>query len=421
MQPLPRRSLLQDPNRSERFIPNRSSSNLKNNFDKIHDEEIPAEYSLNDSKAAYSVLLQRQFCSASSPHPSLLKFSRVSGKENKSCTLSSPDLYEPLLSSRRIPKTPYKILDAPSLADDFYLNLLDWSESNYLVVGLACSVYVWNACTSKVSKLCDLSYSDSITSVASSATSDHIAVGTRRGSVLLWDLPSQKCVRTLTCHNGRVGTSAWNSSILSSGSRDRQIINRDVRAHSDVISRLNSHKQEVCGLKWSADSLQLGSGGNDNKLILWNLHSNKPVMKFAAHCAVKAIAWSPHQHGLLASGGGTADKSIKFWNSLTGEEIASVDTGSQVCNLVFSKNTREIVSTHGYSMNQIVVWKDFKKIATLTGHGCRVLYLALSPDGQKIVTGAGDETLRFWDVFPCYGPGYFEKNKSMVLLPFDIR
>jgi WD40 repeat protein len=29
-----------------------------------------------------------------------------------------------------------------------------------------------------------------------------------------------------------------------------------------------------------------------------------------------------------------------------------------------------------------------------------VLYLSISPDGQTIVTGAGDETLRFWNVFP---------------------
>jgi cell division cycle 20-like protein 1 (cofactor of APC complex) len=41
-----------------------------------------------------------------------------------------------------------------------------------------------------------------------------------------------------------------------------------------------------------------------------------------------------------------------------------------------------------------------KKIASLTGHTYRVLYLAVSPDGQTIVTGAGDETLRFWNVFP---------------------
>ena len=39
------------------------------------------------------------------------------------------------------------------------------------------------------------------------------------------------------------------------------------------------------------------------------------------------------------------------------------------------------------------------KIATLTGHSYRVLYLASSPSGESILTGAGDETLRFWNVF----------------------
>ena len=66
-------------------------------------------------------------------------------------------------------------------------------------------------------------------------------------------------------------------------------------------------------------------------------------------------------------------------------------TGSQVCNLAWSKNVNEIVSTHGYSQNQIIVWKypSMNKLATLTGHSTRVLYLATSPDGQTVVTGAG--------------------------------
>ena len=66
-------------------------------------------------------------------------------------------------------------------------------------------------------------------------------------------------------------------------------------------------------------------------------------------------------------------------------------TGSQVCNLSWSKNVNEIVSTHGYSQNQIIVWRHptMTKLATLTGHTMRVLYLATSPDGQTIVTGAG--------------------------------
>ena len=158
------------------------------------------------------------------------------------------------------------------------------------------------------------------------------------------------------------------------------------------------------------------------------MHSNQPVNKFSAHvAAVKALAWSPHQYGLLASGGGTADKTIRYWNTLTGEQTGCMDTGSQVCNLVFSKNTQEIVSTHGYSMNQIIIWKEYKKMATLVGHTYRVLYLAISPDGQNIVTGAGDETLRFWEVFPNSGTScldrssYLDRSNSLMLSAFDIR
>ena len=81
--------------------------------------------------------------------------------------------------------------------------------------------------------------------------------------------------------------------------------------------------------------------------------------------------------------------------------IKEVDTGSQVCNLSWSKNSDEIISTHGYSQNQIVIWKypRMEQVVSLTGHTFRVLYLAMSPDGQTVVTGAGDETLRFWKIF----------------------
>ena len=51
---------------------------------------------------------------------------------------------------RRIAPNPYRILDAPGLQDDFYLNLVDWSAQNILAVSLESSVYVWNATTSTV-------------------------------------------------------------------------------------------------------------------------------------------------------------------------------------------------------------------------------------------------------------------------------
>jgi len=46
-------------------------------------------------------------------------------------------------TNRNISTIPYKVLDAPSLQDDFYLNLLDWSNQNMLAVGLSSCVYLW--------------------------------------------------------------------------------------------------------------------------------------------------------------------------------------------------------------------------------------------------------------------------------------
>jgi cell division cycle 20-like protein 1 (cofactor of APC complex) len=144
---------------------------------------------------------------------------------------------------------------------------------------------------------------------------------------------------------------------------------------------LAGHRQEVCGLKWSPDNTQLASGGNDNRLYVWTNNTVTPVQTYTEHlAAVKAIAWSPHHHGLLASGGGTADRCIRFWNTLTYQPMQCVDTGSQVCNLAWSKHSSELVSTHGYSQNQILVWKypSLVQVAKLTGHSYRVLYLVSS-------------------------------------------
>ncbi|KAF6006389.1 Fizzy- protein [Brettanomyces bruxellensis] len=311
-------------------------------------------------------------------------------------------LLSPQHRPRAISKVPYRVLDAPELADDFYLNLVDWGSQDILGVGLGSCVYLWDASTGSVNRLCDLGPSDSVTSVSWIGAGTHLAVGTNSGLVEIWDASACKCTRTMTGHTARCSSLSWNRHILTSGSRDRNILHRDVREPAHYMKRLEYHKQEVCGLKWNVDEDKLASGGNDNKLFVWDGLESRPLYQFTEHkAAVKAIAWSPHQRGLLASGGGTADRKIKIWNTITGLKIHDVDTGSQVCNLAWSKTSNELVSTHGYSRNQIVIWKysTMQQIASLTGHTYRVLYLAMSPDGQTIVTGAGDETLRFWNVF----------------------
>lgn len=65
---------------------------------------------------------------------------------------------------------------------------------------------------------------------------------------------------------------------------------------------------------------------------------------------------------------------------------SSIDTGSQVCSLQWNRHEREILSSHGYSKNQLCLWKypSLVKVAELTGHQGRVLHMATSPDGSSV-------------------------------------
>lgn len=540
---------------SDRFIPSRVTTNLDDAFDilenKMNHRENMHDQNIHESQALMNNLLRSELLGQTSvleqihgfdgssssrssdahfkspprkestsvgsssnlfkyrPSPSSLsgkmslesKLSSASDLDNLS-TISSPGRRtlsiggSPMAGPkplRKIPKAPFKILDAPSLQDDYYLNLLDWSANNVLAVALCNSVYLWSAYTSKVVKLCEYEAdSETVTSIAWSISHpQYISVGTSQGRIQVWDSVAGTIVRELKKHEARVGALAWNSSLLASGSRDRTICVQDIRmcvhghgssnsshggstrrhslggsgshapdskkpkndssppgtmgamalstpprptassaaavhappppsfpelreaassqiddsvqkvlaaaedaqvnmslfsstssrleamrsvfsplpppslpgsspqttvlfasparnsssatmsgpngasgGSSGVVKELRGHRQEVCGLKWSFDEKMLASGGNDNKLLVWEpaQQSCDPVHRFEDHtAAVKAVAWSPHQAGLLASGGGTADRHIRFWNASTGLPLHKIDTGSQVC------------------------------------------------------------------------------------------
>ena len=57
----------------------------------------------------------------------------------------------------------------------------------------------------------------------------------------------------------------------------------------------------------------------------------------------------------------------------------------------------------------------------MTGHDDRVLHLAGSPDGQQIVTGAADQTLRFWNVFPPNSSVKRQQTQSILLQNMIVR
>lgn len=243
------------------------------------------------------------------------------------------------------------------------------------------------------------------TSVKASPSGARVVVGTELGFSKLFDVNKQREVCLLNCHKSRVCCLAFNGEdLLTSGSRDASIVTCDVRQRAPPAIAFQRHREEVCSLKWDSFSSYLASGGNDNAVYVWDLRSLQPVRSFKEHtAAVRALGWSPHQFGLLVSGGGCGDKSIKYWNSATADErsVCTVPTDSQVCNLLVSPQSNEMLTTHGFNKNQLMLWNLTKRerLATVEAHQSRVLHAALGPDNESVVTCAADETLKFWKVF----------------------
>ncbi|OAA61536.1 WD-repeat containing protein slp1 [Cordyceps fumosorosea ARSEF 2679] len=304
---------------------------------------------------------------------------------------------------RRIATAPERVLDAPGLIDDYYLNLLDWSSGNQVAIGLERNVYVWSADEGNVNCLLETSPDTYVSSVKWSDDGAYVGVGLGTGEVQIWDVSEGQKIRSMFGHDTRVGVMGWSKHLLSTGARSGLVFNHDVRIAEHKVAELVSHTSEVCGLEWRSDGAQLATGGNDNLVSIWDARSlSVPKFTKTNHkAAVKALAWCPWNMNLLATGGGSYDRHIHFWNSTSGARVNSIDTGSQVTSLRWSPHYREIVSSSGFPDNSLSVWSypTLVRNVEIPAHESRVLHSCLSPDGQMLATAAADESLKFWKIF----------------------
>lgn len=309
---------------------------------------------------------------------------------------------------RLLPTNPERVLDAPGIVDDFYLNVLSWLATNQLAVALDRAIYIWNANTGAVDLLAELEVP--VSSLRWGDDGSYLSVGLDHGAIEVWDMETCARVRTMRpsrgTSKGRVAAQAWALHLIASGTRSGTVLHHDVRVLQHVVGTFNNHQAEVCGLEWRLDGTQWALGGNDNVVSIWDARHSAPVFSKHNHtAAVKALAWCPDQALLLASGGGSTDRKIHFWNSATGARVNTVDSGAQVLLLQWglSKGVgREILATHGFPDNGVLVYAypSMQKTGALPmAHELRILASALSPDGTTVCTVSGDENLKFWRVW----------------------
>jgi WD40 repeat protein len=131
---------------------------------------------------------------------------------------------------------------------------------------------------------------------------------------------------------------------------------------------------------------------------------------------VKGLAWNPAQRGLFATGGGVTDGTIRTWSSFDLGNLACSSVGAQVTSILWSPNGKEILFSSGepYSRIELLDPKTLHHLGTLMESPQRILFLAQSPNGSKVISIGEEESLHYWELFECH------ELKKESLLSFDL-
>lgn len=309
---------------------------------------------------------------------------------------------------------PYRVLDAPELRNDFYCNLVSWSSlTQNVAVGLGKHVYLWH----KVSGVIHVELNDTsgaITCVAFS-NNDYLVVGTIHGRV---SLVSQRLVRVITCvckFDTSVCCVTWTKLgdvfYLGEGGgvvRCYRVVGGLSPSLVEIMT-LVSHRQQVCGIALSADETEIAVGGNDNTCTVWDVTDmTAPRLKFSLphYAAVKAVAYCPWSRSLLATGGGTKDRLIRFWHTNLGTLLRQFDTQHQVTSVVWSTLQRQLVATFGFGdgpqrlLAAAYTYPQLRRAHEVVATpNLRILSTVVSPDRASICMATNDETVRFYKLW----------------------
>ncbi|KAK4495999.1 hypothetical protein PRZ48_013267 [Zasmidium cellare] len=151
----------------------------------------------------------------------------------------------------------------------------------------------------------------------------------------------------------------------------------------------------ISALAFSPDGTFLASGTGNGKLWLWNSSMHKKTCELEGHRnTVDALAFSSDGRTLASKSG----PHFIMWHTHTGERRTSFNRrDDQFTTLALSPDGQIVLS--GSRDATIRLWdtRVSEEMQSFEGHSKGTTSVSFSPDGLKVVTGGKDKTVRVWN------------------------